>query len=167
MALVDKYYGHRNHRLCSAGSKLKKQNADVISGGRRDLVDNYTREEIKVKFRFNCLFAESRNQRSTEAHKIMAMSVLEFISKISCQSNLYTTPVFRDRLGWIKTQTTAFDEFIWAFRHKRYNCLSVSSMRRAILKDATRCYGGTTTKNKRLHQEDDHRLRAWNTSIER
>ena len=83
------------------------------------MVDNYTREEMEVEFILNCLFAESKNQRSTEAHNIMAMSVLEFISKISGQSDLYTTPVFRDRLGWIETQTTAFNEFIWAFRDKR------------------------------------------------
>ena len=40
-------------------------------------------------------------------------------------------------------------------------------MRHAISKDATRCYGGTTTKNQRMHQEDDCHLRALNTSIER
>ena len=111
MALVNKYYGHQNHRLCFAGSELKKQHADVISRGRKDLVDSYTQEEIEVEFILNCLFAKSKNHGSTEAHNIMAMSVLEFISKISGQSDLYTTPVFRDRLGWIQTQTTAFDEF--------------------------------------------------------
>ena len=100
---MEKYYGHQNHRLHFAGSELKKQNADVISGGRKDLVDSYTQEEIEVKFILDCLFAESKNQRSTEAHNIMVMSVLEFISKISGQSDLYTTPVFRDRLGWIQT----------------------------------------------------------------
>ena len=94
----------------------------------------------------------------------MATSVLEFISKISDQSDLYTTPVSRDRLGWIQSQTTAFDEFIWAFRDKRHkDC--VSGMRCVVLKDATRRYGGTTHKNKRSHQENDHHLRTWNTSI--
>ena len=35
--------------------------------------------------------------------------------------------MFRDRLGWIQIQTTAFDEFIWAFRDKRHkDCLSVA-----------------------------------------
>ena len=91
------------------------------------MVNSYTQEEIKVKFILDCLFAESKNQRSTEAHDIMAMSVVEFISKISGQSDLYTTPVFRDRLGWIQTRTTAFDEFIWTFRDKRHkDSLSVS-----------------------------------------
>ena len=124
--LVDKYYGHQNHRLCFAGSELKKQNAHVIIGWRKDLVDCYTQEEIKVKFILNCLFAESKNKRLTEAHDIMATSVLEFIFKISGQSDLYTTPVFRDRLGWIQTQT-AFDKFISAFRDKRNkDCLSVA-----------------------------------------
>ena len=57
----------------------------------------------------------------------MATSVLEFMSKISGQSDLYTTPVFRDRLGWIQSRTTAFDEFIWTFRDKRdKDCLSVA-----------------------------------------
>ena len=33
-------------------------------------------------------------------------------------------------------------------------------MRHAVLKDATRCYGSTTTKNERMHQQDDHHLKA-------
>ena len=82
MVLVDKYYGHQNYRLHFAGEELKRWNANVISGGRNDLTDSYTREEIKFKFILNCLYAESKNQRTTEAHNIMAMSVLEFISKI-------------------------------------------------------------------------------------
>ena len=91
------------------------------------MVVNYTQEEIQVEFILNCLFAESKNLRSTEAHDIMATSVLKFISKISGQSDLYTTPVFRNRLGWIQNQTTAFDEFIWAFRDRRHrDCLSVA-----------------------------------------
>ena len=127
MALVNKYYGHPNHRLHFAVSELKKWNVDVISGERKDLVDNYIQEEIKVEFILDCLFAESKNQRSTEAHDIMAKSVLEFISKISGQRDLYTTPVFRDRLGWIQSQTTAFSEFTWVFRDKRHkDCLSVA-----------------------------------------
>ena len=64
LALVEKYYGHQNHRLCFAGSELRKWNADVITRGRKDLVDSYTQEEIKVKFILDCLFAESKNQRS-------------------------------------------------------------------------------------------------------
>ena len=56
---------------------------DVVSGGRNDLIDSYTREEIEVEFILDCVFAKSKNQRSTEAHDIMAMSVLEIISKIS------------------------------------------------------------------------------------
>ena len=107
--------------------KNSRQNADVISGGRNDLIDSYTREEIKVEFILDCLYAESKNQRTTEAHNIMAMSVLEFISKIPGQSDIYTTPVFRSRLGRIQTQTTDFDEFIWAFRDGRHkDCLSTA-----------------------------------------
>ena len=64
---------------CFAGNKLKKQNEDVITRGRKDLVDFYTQEDIKVKFIHDCLFAKSKNQRKTEAHNIMATSVLEFI----------------------------------------------------------------------------------------
>ena len=56
----------------------------------------------------------------------MVTNVLKFISKISCRSNLYTTAVFCGRLGWIQSVTTAFDEFIWAFRDRRHqDCLSV------------------------------------------
>ena len=66
-----------------AANKLREWNADVLAGGRKDLVDYYTREEIEVKFILNCLFAESRNHRSRQAHDIMPTSVLEFILKIS------------------------------------------------------------------------------------
>ena len=91
------------------------------------LIATLEKRSIEVKFTLNCLFVESKNQRSTEAHNIMATSVLEFISKVSGQSDLYTTPVLRDRLGWIQTRTTVFDEFIWVFRDKRHkDCLSVA-----------------------------------------
>ena len=46
------------------------------------------KKRSKVESIPNCLFAKSKNQRSTEAHNIMAMSVLEFISKISGRSDL-------------------------------------------------------------------------------
>ena len=64
-------------------------------------INNYTREEIEVKFILDCLFAESKNHRTSEVHNIMAMSVLEFISKIPGQSDLCPTPVYRDRIGKI------------------------------------------------------------------
>ena len=67
------------------------------------MVDNYAQEEIEVEFILDCLFAESKNQKSTEAHDIMTTSVLKFIPKISDRSDLYTTPVFRERLGWIQS----------------------------------------------------------------
>ena len=63
------------------------------------MIDSYTQEEIEVEFILNCLFAESKNQRSTEAHDIMATSVLKFISKISGQSDLYTTLCLE--IGWV------------------------------------------------------------------
>ena len=66
-----------------AGNELKKWNEDVTARGRKDLVDYYTQEEIKVKFILNYLFAKSKYQRFTEGHDILATSVLEFISKIS------------------------------------------------------------------------------------
>ena len=56
----------------------------------------------------------------------MATSILEFISKISGQSDLYTTAVFHGRLVWIQSVTAAFGEFIWSFRDRRHQyCLSV------------------------------------------
>ena len=94
MALVNKYYGHRHYRLYFAGEELKRQNADVISGERNDLINSYTREEIEVKFIFDCLYAESRNQGTLETHNIMVTSVLDFISKIPGQSDMYTTPIY-------------------------------------------------------------------------
>ena len=72
------------------------------------MIDSYTREEIKVELILNCLYAESKNQRTTEAHNIMAMSVLEFISKIPGQSDMYMTPVFRSRLGKLLNLNNSF-----------------------------------------------------------
>ena len=84
-----------------ASLPTNSENVDVITRGRKDLVDYYTREEIKVKFILDCLFAESRIQRSTEASDIMVTSVLEFISNISGRSDMYTKRVFQSRPGWI------------------------------------------------------------------
>ena len=57
----------------------------------------------------------------------MATNVLQFISKIQGQSDLYTTLVYRDRIGKIRSQTSAFDELIWVFRDRRHkDCLSVA-----------------------------------------
>ena len=40
---------------------------------------------------------------------------------------MYTTPVFRSRLGRIQTRTTGFDGFIWAFRDGRHkDCVSTA-----------------------------------------
>ena len=40
---------------------------------------------------------------------------------------MFTTPVYRSRIGQIQTQTPAFDEFIWAFRDGRHkDCLSTA-----------------------------------------
>ena len=86
---------------CFAGEELKRQNADVISRGRNNFIDSYTREEIEDEFILNYLHAESKNQRTTEADNIMATSVLEFIFKIPGQNDMYTTLVFRSRLGQI------------------------------------------------------------------
>ena len=86
----------------------------------RDLVDFYTQEEIEVEFILNCLFAESKNQRSRDANDIMATSALEFISKISGHSELHTTLAFQGRLGRIQGSTTVFDEFIWVFRDRQH-----------------------------------------------
>ena len=49
---------------------------------------------IKVKFILDCLCAESKNQRTTDAYNIMAISFLEFISGIPGQSEEYMMPVF-------------------------------------------------------------------------
>ena len=82
LSLVNKYYGHLNYRFHFAGEELQRWNADVISRGRHNLINNYTREEIEVESILDCLYAESKNQRTSETHNIMATSVLEFISKI-------------------------------------------------------------------------------------
>ena len=44
---------------------------------------------------------------------------------------------------------------------------TVSSMRCTVSKNVTRHYGDTTTKNPRIHKEDDCHFGAWNTHVER
>ena len=66
----------------------------VISGGRNDLIYNYTREEIEVKFILDCLYGEGKNQRTMDAHDIMAVSILKFISRIPGRSEEYMMSVF-------------------------------------------------------------------------
>ena len=124
-----------------------------------DLIDSYTREEIKVEFILNCLSAKSKNQRTTEAHDIMATSVLEFISKIPGQSDLYTSPVFRSKQQLLMSLS--------GIQRWEAQGLSVNSMRHVVLKNVTRCYGGTTTKSLRVHKEDDPHFRVLNTNVER
>ena len=60
----------------------------MLSLGGNDLINSYPREEIEVEFILNCLYAESKNKITGEAHNIMAMSVLEFILKIPGQSDI-------------------------------------------------------------------------------
>ena len=63
----------------------------------------------------------------TDAHDIIAVSILEFISGIPGQSEEYTTPLFEIWIGRIQTQTPAFDEFIWAFWDRRHkDCLAAT-----------------------------------------
>ena len=58
------------------------------------MVNSYTKEEIEVKFTLDCLYVESKNQLTPDAHDIMAVSILEFISGIPGQSKEYITPMF-------------------------------------------------------------------------
>ena len=58
IALLDKYYGHRHYRICFAHAKLQSWNDDAQLRNCFDLINTYTREEIKVKYILNCLYAE-------------------------------------------------------------------------------------------------------------
>ena len=77
------------------------KNETKIPRGRNDLVDNYTREEIEVKF-IDCLYAEGKNQRTTDAHDIMVVSILKIISGIPGQSEEYMVPVFK-KPDWLSS----------------------------------------------------------------
>ena len=97
----------------------------LLEGGKVMLTTTLEKRSKLNSYSTACLLRVG--QSSTEAHDIMATSVLEFILKISGRSDLYTTHVFQGRLGWIQSQTTAFYEFIWAFRDRRHkDCLSVA-----------------------------------------
>ena len=56
-----------------------------------DLIDTYTREEIKVQYILDCLYAELKVQSLPDVQDVLANSVLEFIWKIGDCSDLYAT----------------------------------------------------------------------------
>ena len=81
-------------RIRFAHEELRRRNSDVRAGRRLDLVDLYTREEIKVEYFLDCFYAECRIQRTPDAHDILANSILEFIWKIAGRSMDCTTLSF-------------------------------------------------------------------------
>ena len=50
-------------------------------------------------------------------------------------------------------------QILWTSKLQTSRCV--------VLKNVTRYYRGTTTKNLRMHKEDDTHFRAWNTNVER
>ena len=71
------------------------QNNDTQLRNCFDLIDTYTREEIKVEYILDCLYAELKVQSLPDIQDVLANSVLEFIWKIGNRSNLYTTETYR------------------------------------------------------------------------
>ena len=98
IALLDKYYGHRRYRIQFAHEELKRRNFDARAGRQPDLVDLYTREEIKVEYVLDCFYAECCVQRTPDAHNSLANSVLKFIWKIAGRSMDYTTLNYQNKL---------------------------------------------------------------------
>ena len=166
MALVNKYYGHQNYTLHFAGEELQRQNADVISGGRNGLIDNYTRKEIEVEFILNCLYAKSKNQRTSEAHNILVLSVLEFISKIPGESDLYTTWCIGPKLARFNLEHPILMNLFGHSEMGDTRTVCQWHTRCVILKNVTTYYRDTTTKNSRIHKEDDCHFGAWNAQVE-
>ena len=83
----------------------------------------YTREEIEVEYILDCLFAESKIQKTPEVYNILANSILEFIWKISDWSDLYTTKTYWQKLkmfGGPQSRHSSFDDFIWAFTDQNF-----------------------------------------------
>ena len=77
-----------------------------------------------------------------------------------------TPPLFLE-VGWARFKLEQ-QPLMSLFGHSEMGgTMTVNSMRCAISKDATRCYGGTTTKNQRMHQEGDPHLRVWTTNVKR
>ena len=88
-----------------------------------DLIDTYAREEIKVEYILDCLFAELKVQGLPDAQNILANSMLEFIWKISDHSGLYTTETYKKKLqmfGTLQSRCPSFDDFIWAFTDRDF-----------------------------------------------
>ena len=101
IALQDKYYSHWHYWLCFTHADLQHREDDAWSRNCLDLIDNYTREEIKTKYILNCLHTELLVQSSSNAQNALATSVLEFIWKIGNRSNAYTTEAYQKNCSCI------------------------------------------------------------------
>ena len=85
LALLDKCYGHQNHRIHFATEEHQKQDKDVISGGRNNLINNYTREEIEIKFILDCVLKvkiKGQQMLATSWQSAISSSSLEYLVKV-------------------------------------------------------------------------------------
>ena len=96
--MLDKYYGHQCCRTHFTHAELQHQNSDAQLRNCFDLIDMYTKEEIKVKYILDCLYAELKVQSLPDVQDVLANSVLEFIWKIGDCSDKYTTETYRKKL---------------------------------------------------------------------
>ena len=130
ITLFDRYYRHRRYRIWFAHEQLRRRNSNARAGRWPDLVDLYTREEIEVEYVLDCFYAKCCIQRTSNAHNILANSILKFIWKIAGRSTEYTTLNFWNKLkkyGGLQCKTSCFDNFIWTFNDQWYDVLSIAN----------------------------------------
>ena len=88
-----------------------------------DLIDNYTREEIKTEYILNCLYAELQVQTTSDIQDVLATSMLEFLWKIGNCSDAYTTEAYWKKLQLyrgLQSQQSSFNDFVQGFIDQDY-----------------------------------------------
>ena len=104
-----------------------------------DLLDNYTREEIKTEYILNCLYAELQVQTKPDIQDALASSILEFLWKIGNCSDANTTEAYWRTLQLYKglqSQQSGFNDFVQGFMdqdHERVRMVVNSVLFQRIL----------------------------------
>ena len=120
---MDKYYGHRCYQIHFAHAELEHQNPGPCLRTGIRLEEMYTREEVKVKYILDSLYAELRQQPSTDVQNILANTILEFIWRIADCSTHDTTDAYRRKLSLFQVpqaRQSSFDDFVWALLDRNF-----------------------------------------------
>ena len=120
---MDKYYGHRHYQIHFTHAELECRNFGPHPRTGIRLKETYTREEVEVEYILYSLYAELRQQPSTDVQNVLTNSVLEFIWRIVDHSIHYTTNAYWRKLLLFQVpqaRQSSFDDFVWALLDQNF-----------------------------------------------